>query len=243
MILQKLASAIRRQDWFQVVIEVLIVIVGIFLGLQVQAWYENQGERTLELRYLNQLHSDILNAEQNALTELGFRERLQSHLEDIRTQLQTTGIISEISEAQCNAIAGSHIYTNFINSISTIDEIESTGRSAIIRSDQIRNSLNQYKARKAGNDRITNQMLTTTNALAEKFPEFIELISFGGSVSIETKYGNQCHAKLMNESISFKNHLSGNTSKFNAYVGALKNQIDALQELHTAIDQELAITH
>ena len=42
MILQKLASAIRHQDWFQVVIEVLIVIVGIFLGLQVQAWYEGK---------------------------------------------------------------------------------------------------------------------------------------------------------------------------------------------------------
>ena len=40
MILQKLVQDIRKQDWFQVTIEVLIVIVGIFLGLHVQSWYE-----------------------------------------------------------------------------------------------------------------------------------------------------------------------------------------------------------
>ena len=50
MILQKLASAIRRQDWFQVVIEVLIVIVGIFLGLQVQSWYDSQSAQQDERR-------------------------------------------------------------------------------------------------------------------------------------------------------------------------------------------------
>lgn len=59
MILQKLTKAIRRQDWFQVVIEILIVIVGIFLGLQVQNWYEEQDERNREEFYLTQIHQEL----------------------------------------------------------------------------------------------------------------------------------------------------------------------------------------
>ncbi|GGD15321.1 hypothetical protein [Aquisalinus flavus] len=38
MILRRLASAIRRQDWFTVAVETLIVVFGVFIGLQVNNW-------------------------------------------------------------------------------------------------------------------------------------------------------------------------------------------------------------
>ena len=38
MILRRLTNAIRRRDWFTVVIETLIVVLGVFLGLQVNNW-------------------------------------------------------------------------------------------------------------------------------------------------------------------------------------------------------------
>ncbi len=59
MILARLAQAIRRQDWFQVLIEVLIVIVGIFLGLQVQAAYEGKQAEDEEARVIGYLISDL----------------------------------------------------------------------------------------------------------------------------------------------------------------------------------------
>ena len=38
MILRRLTTALRKQDWFTVVIETLIVVLGVFLGLQVNNW-------------------------------------------------------------------------------------------------------------------------------------------------------------------------------------------------------------
>ena len=38
MILRTLADALREQNWFTVALEVLIVVVGIFIGLQVDDW-------------------------------------------------------------------------------------------------------------------------------------------------------------------------------------------------------------
>ena len=35
MILRRLATALRKQDWFSVAVETRIVMFGVFLGLQV----------------------------------------------------------------------------------------------------------------------------------------------------------------------------------------------------------------
>ena len=47
MILRRLAASIRKQDWFTVLIEVLIVVFGVFIGLQLGNWNTEQQERAL----------------------------------------------------------------------------------------------------------------------------------------------------------------------------------------------------
>ncbi len=42
MIIRRLAVALREQNWFTVVLEVMIVVVGIFIGLQVDGWNEGR---------------------------------------------------------------------------------------------------------------------------------------------------------------------------------------------------------
>ena len=42
MILRKLADAIRGQNWSTVILEIFIVVVGIFIGLQVDGWNEGR---------------------------------------------------------------------------------------------------------------------------------------------------------------------------------------------------------
>ena len=44
MILRRLSDAFRKQDWFTVAVEILIVLLGVFLGLQVNNWNEARAE-------------------------------------------------------------------------------------------------------------------------------------------------------------------------------------------------------
>lgn len=60
MILRRLSEAVRRQDWFVVVLEVAIVVVGIFIGLQVNDWNEERLERKHEGELLVRLHDEIV---------------------------------------------------------------------------------------------------------------------------------------------------------------------------------------
>ena len=63
MILQRLATAIRKQDWFTVIIETLIVVFGVFIGLQVNNWNEARKDRleaeTSRERLIADLHADL----------------------------------------------------------------------------------------------------------------------------------------------------------------------------------------
>jgi hypothetical protein len=59
MIIQRIARAVRHQDWSALSIELLVVVVGIFLGLQVDSWNESRKEAARESIYLERLLADI----------------------------------------------------------------------------------------------------------------------------------------------------------------------------------------
>lgn len=59
MILRRLAQSIRKQDWVAVGIEFVIVVAGIFVGLQVTEWNEQRQLRERELNYLVRLSEDV----------------------------------------------------------------------------------------------------------------------------------------------------------------------------------------
>jgi hypothetical protein len=64
MILRRLGDAVARQDLFVVLIELLVLMVGIFIGLQVDDWNQARKDHNDEGRFLVALHEDILSGEQ-----------------------------------------------------------------------------------------------------------------------------------------------------------------------------------
>jgi len=59
MILRRIATAFRRQDWFTVFVETMIVVLGVFIGLQVNNWNEARADHRREAVYLQGLAQDI----------------------------------------------------------------------------------------------------------------------------------------------------------------------------------------
>lgn len=59
MILRRLADSIKGQNWSTVVLEVLIVVVGIFIGLQVDDWNQARKEANETDKALVALESDM----------------------------------------------------------------------------------------------------------------------------------------------------------------------------------------
>ena len=59
MILRRISDAFRRQDWFTVAVETLIVVLGVFLGLQVSNLNAERQLKQQELELLRLLADDL----------------------------------------------------------------------------------------------------------------------------------------------------------------------------------------
>lgn len=58
MILRRLATSLRQQDWVTVVIEIMIVVLGVFIGLQVNNWNSERVARRDAANLLERMLSE-----------------------------------------------------------------------------------------------------------------------------------------------------------------------------------------
>ena len=59
MLLRRIPENLKSQSWTAVCLDLLIVILGIFLGLQVSQWYEGRQEIALEESILDRLRAEF----------------------------------------------------------------------------------------------------------------------------------------------------------------------------------------
>jgi hypothetical protein len=59
MILRRVTEHLKQQHWTAIAIDLVVVVLGVFIGLQVNNWNEARNERTRERTYLERLLVDF----------------------------------------------------------------------------------------------------------------------------------------------------------------------------------------
>ena len=59
MILRRVIQHVKKQEWTAIWIDLVIVVVGVFIGIQVSNWNQARGDRKAEIGYLHALEGDI----------------------------------------------------------------------------------------------------------------------------------------------------------------------------------------
>lgn len=76
MIFARIIRGIAEQNWLTVVVELMVVVVGIFLGLQATQWHEDRQSRADGYYYLDLLHRQLdaeIHLRETELSELSDR--------------------------------------------------------------------------------------------------------------------------------------------------------------------------
>lgn len=75
MLLRRITEHVKAQNWFAVFLDFLIVVIGVFIGIQVANWNSERADRGLRAEYLNQISSDLNSDldEANEVANLAFR--------------------------------------------------------------------------------------------------------------------------------------------------------------------------
>ena len=59
MLIRRIIDRIRQQDWSALLSELIIVVVGIFIAIQVDAWWKHQDDLRQEQIYIERLTEDV----------------------------------------------------------------------------------------------------------------------------------------------------------------------------------------
>ena len=141
MILRRLATAFHKQDWFTVVIETLIVMFGVFLGLQVNNWNQARFERADTHNVLERLERDF--ELQRTLTSRSIRQ--QELLLEATSRLITGIRAGELDEQTLNEdLALVDSVSTFPGPSAAFQELVSTGRMRLIANEDLRDKLYEF---------------------------------------------------------------------------------------------------
>ena len=145
MILRHLADAIRGQNWFTVLIELAVVVIGIFLGLQVDDWNARRKEAGLESSYVERLAAEVdanIAVYETAIEQSATAEKLyRDYYDYLSNPAAPLPDKNQLLRGLCRV--GISPGLPFDNSV--YDELESTGRSDIIGYAQLTRSLISYR--------------------------------------------------------------------------------------------------
>jgi len=141
MILRRLTTALRKQDWVTIVIETLIVMFGVFLGLQVNNWNQARFERADTQNVLERLERDF--ELQLTLTNRSIGQQVL--LIEATGRLITgirTGDLNEQTLGEDVVLVDS--VSAFPGPSAAFQELISTGRMRLIANDDLRNKLYEF---------------------------------------------------------------------------------------------------
>ena len=145
MFVRRVALSIRGQDWFAVIVELLVVMVGIFAAFQIDRWWEARGGRLNEETYISRLISDLVDEDipnlESAISvaevRLGFVDFLDEVGTDPSVALDRPAyFLAAISQA-------AYTYTPSLAS-HTFEDLRSTGNLKLIRDQDVRQALRSY---------------------------------------------------------------------------------------------------
>lgn len=244
MLLRRVTEHVKAQNWTAVALDFAIVVIGVFVGLQVNNWNEVRKDIIDERIFLARLHGDIELAEdlsarvrQRRLTRLGFAV-------DASNVLFAREDREHVSDDECRAIGGSHYFNINLASLSSFSELAGSGRISIISDDKLRSDLVELQQINDSTATLMTLQAAGAHALPFEFPELIREVSYSDAElgEIQTRYS--CDLQAMRTNQKFLNAFSQNLDRYDGYIrDGLAPWSDKLQEIHARIDEQLGVDH
>ncbi len=141
MILRRMIEHVKAQNWTAVALDFVIVVMGVFIGIQVSNWNAARADRAAEAQYLDRLHEELELTAERLDVDLGWQienaQRLRFVIESLRR--------CDLAEKDRDEFALGLFVAGKLNLPmlvdTTLEELKSSGRMNIIQDKQLRSGL------------------------------------------------------------------------------------------------------
>ena len=144
MIFRRIKAHIEKENWFAVGIDFVIVVIGVFIGIQVANWNAARIEAGLKTSVQARLIADfdIIDMELNAAVQRSERQLMD--LETLRQSLARGAQNPDDKDAILHALSRGMSYPRFTRRSATYQELQTGGRLDLIDHEPFRVALSQY---------------------------------------------------------------------------------------------------
>ena len=146
MLLRRVIEHVKAQNWTAVGIDFVIVVVGVFVGIQVANWNEERLDDVRAGAYLDRIAGDLSSDLENIAMRLGFWRDVITEGE-LAVRYADSGVLADGS-AWRTALAfyqASQVFP-YVHTDTTFGELRSAGELGLIRDAGLRSRLTEYYA-------------------------------------------------------------------------------------------------
>src|SRR5262245_10885077 len=156
MIPRRLYEHVKTHNWFAVVIDLVVVVVGVFIGIQVANWNAERLERNAAITYVERIRADLAAGLQTLQLEMRFNRAVQTHALDALRGFEKP--LDELDEQfLIDAYHASRIKDRTIER-STFDQILSTGALNSVRNLEVWARIATFYQSVESTDQIVERM-------------------------------------------------------------------------------------
>lgn len=144
MLLRRLSENLKSQSWIAVCLDLVIVVVGIFLGLQASQWFEHRQEISLEQSVLQRLHGEFEEISAEARSAFETHQDTVVALEVVRQSVIDGKLDSNQEALFLDGLRWAMSYDLGPNRSGTYIEILSSGHLRLLGDEDLRLALSLY---------------------------------------------------------------------------------------------------
>ena len=153
MFVQRTLDRAKRHDWFAAFIDIVVVILGIFIALQVNLWVQSRQDRATERGYMRRLLADSDANVVNLRNGIALDEKRAATLSALATSLRV-GSPPPDEAALSDVMCRWFLEPSLDQYRTTYSELVSSGRLTLLRDEKLREDLAVEQAAYADAQRL-----------------------------------------------------------------------------------------
>ena len=159
MLLRSITKHIKDQNWFAVFIDFVIVVFGVFIGIQVSNWNESRENEHIAEAYIERFKAEILIENQTSQNVFDYLSTVRTYgiaalaaFKQPTQQLKSAFLVDLYQASQT---------WNYQPNLSTYSELLATGRISLISDENRREALSGYFLGRSGSAKTIEKSMNT----------------------------------------------------------------------------------
>ncbi len=241
MLLRRVIEHVKAQNWTAVALDFVIVVVGVFIGIQVSNWNDARALRAEEEIYLERLRDDVV-------------QSIEANEHEVTTMMQQAERASLVLEALDACVVNASDRDDFAYGLFTLgkfdsvqlvqtafEELKSTGKVAIIRNIELRARLSdlarEADVQMAATQNVHNRMVAPISYI-KRYVRYNVTAPRGSNApigwdKIEIDFEEICNDR------DFKNAVSTIREDTFVWISWTEHLVGKMRQILAALDKEI----